>query len=75
MTTASGTGGDGNWVRHSRLRPRARTGTLGTVLGRGDAPGMTIAARSGVIPNTGPGRERVSSSRSPSKAPILQATM
>jgi hypothetical protein len=54
MTTASGTGGDGNWVRHSRLRPRARTGTLGTVLGRGDAPGMTIAARSGVIPEHWP---------------------
>src|SRR6266516_6619102 len=37
-------------ARRSRLRPRARTGTLGTVLGRGDAPDMTIAARSGVIP-------------------------
>ena len=26
-----------------------------TPLGRGDAPGMTIAARSGVIPEHGPG--------------------
>src|SRR5438034_6527422 len=48
-------------ARRSRLRPRARTETLGTVLGRGDAPGMTIAARSGVIPEHWPRRRRVAS--------------